>query len=64
MKVLHVETFDDHIPIYCELVFSNCAFTDTVNEITEVKFKIVWKEIPDDQLEEFGIIFINYSIDI
>ena len=62
--MLYKEPFDDHIPIYRELVFPNSVFTESVNEITEVKFKIVWKEIPDDQLEEFGIIFINYSIDI
>ena len=36
------ETFDDHFPIYCELGFPNSVFTESVNEIAEIKCNVVW----------------------
>ena len=62
MKILYGETFDDHIPIYCELVFPNYALAESVNRITEVNFNIVWDEISDDQFEAYGYILDNFSI--
>ena len=64
MKLLYGQTFDDPIPTYCELDFPNCAFTWSVNEITEVKFKIVWEDVSDDQLETYGNILDNFSIEL
>ena len=61
---MYGETFDEHIPIYSELFFPNSAFTESVNEITEDKFNIVWNEISDDQLEAYGNTLDNFSIDI
>ena len=51
VSVLYGETLDYHIPIYYEIIFPNCAFSESVSEITEVKFNTVWDEISDDQLE-------------
>ena len=62
MKVLYGEPFDDHIPIYCELVFPNYAFPESVNQITKVQNNIVWQEISNDQLEAHGNILDNSSI--
>ena len=63
-NVLYEETFDDNIPIYCELVFLNCDITESVNGITEVKFNIVWEEISDDQLEAYGNIIDKFSVEL
>ena len=59
VKILYGETFYEHIPIYCELDFPNYAFTESVNEITEVKFNIVWDEFSNDQLEKHMVIFLT-----
>ena len=64
MKILYCETFDDHIPIYCELVFSNYAFAESVNPIIEVKFNIVWDEFSDDQFEAHGYILDSFSVEL
>ena len=40
VKVQYGESFNDHTLIYCELVFPNCAFAESGNELTEVIFKI------------------------
>ena len=55
--MLYKEPFDDHIPIYRELVFPNSVFTESVNEITEVKFNIVWEEVSTDHLPVDGVLF-------
>ena len=62
-KILHGETFDDHIPTHCELIFPNWSFTENVSETTEVKFNIVLEEISNDQLESYGNILEKCSID-
>ena len=64
MKILYGKTFYDHIPIYYQLVFPTYAFTESVNEITDVKFIIDWEEISDDQLEAYGYILDNLSIEL
>ena len=64
VKILYGETFYDHIPIFCELVFTNYTFTESVKEITEVKFNIVWDEISNYQLEAYGYIVDNFSIEL
>ena len=64
VKILYGGTFDDHIPIYCELDFLNSPFTESINEITKVKFNFVWEKVSDDQLESHGNIFDNISIEI
>ena len=61
VKVLYGETFEDHISIYCELVFPNSAFTKGVDEATEVKFNIVLEDVSDDQLETYDNILDNFS---
>ena len=64
MKILYGETFDDLIPIYCEIVFPNYPFTKSVKEITKAKFNIVWDEISDDQWDAYGYILDNLSIEL
>ena len=39
-------------------------FARSVNEVTEVKHKIVWDEVSDDHLDSHGNIFEKYSIEI
>ena len=56
--------FDDHIPIYCELVFPIYTFTESVNPITEVGVNIVWDEFSDDQVEAYGYMLDNFSIEL
>ena len=42
--------------------FHNCPFTESVNEIPEINFNIVWEEMSDDQLEEYGNILDKFSV--
>ena len=64
MKVLCGETFDNHNPIYCELVRPNCTFTESVNKITEVNFNFVWYKTSGGHLEAYGNILDNISIEL
>ena len=41
-----------------------CAFTESVIEITEVNFNVVWEEISDDQLEAYGNFLDNFSVEL
>ena len=64
VKVLYGETSDDHILIYCELAFPNSIFTESINEVTAVKFNIVWEEVSNDQLESHSSILDTLSIEL
>ena len=64
VKILYRETLYDHIPIYCELVIPNYAFTESVNAITEGNFNIVRDEISDDQFEAYGYTLDNFSFEL